>query len=159
MKTKETKPLTHAEALEKLRHFCAYQERSPKQVLAKMKRLEVPLAWYESLETALGEEGFLSESRYLHQYTRGKSRIKGWGPRKIAQHLQFELGKDVSLSDVLQKEDFETALQKLKKDLRKKYETLKGKQDLDLKGKLIRFCLSRGFEMEDGMRLVREVMG
>jgi SOS response regulatory protein OraA/RecX len=58
---------------------------------------------------------------------------------------------------VLQKEDFETALQKLEKDLRKKYESLKGKQDPDLKGKLIRFCLSRGFEMEDGMRLVRRV--
>ena len=32
--------------------------------------------------------GFLNEERFARAFARGKFRIKGWGPRKIAQGLQ-----------------------------------------------------------------------
>ena len=40
------------------------------------------------LVAELMADGYLSEERFARAYARGKFRIKGWGPRKIAQGLQ-----------------------------------------------------------------------
>jgi regulatory protein len=40
------------------------------------------------LVAELMAEGYLNEERFARAYARGKFRIKGWGPRKIAQGLQ-----------------------------------------------------------------------
>jgi regulatory protein len=155
---KEIKLLTYDEALEKLRHFCAYQERSRAQVIRKMKNLSVDPEFHENLLAAMEEEKFLDQQRYAAAYARGKSRIKGWGIRKITSHLKFELGEDFQPDLVNESADLEKARQKLLKDLEKKATALTQKQDPNIKSKLLRFCLSRGFEMEESMVVINTVL-
>lgn len=155
---KEIRLLTYDEALEKLRHFCAYQERSQAQVIRKMKILSVDTEFHENLLAALAEEKFLDQQRYAAAYARGKSRIKGWGIRKITSHLKFELGEDFLPDLVNESADLEKANQKLRRDLEKKAAILNQKQDPNKKAKLLRFCLSRGFEMEESIAVVNSVL-
>jgi regulatory protein len=155
---KEIRLLTYDEALEKLRHFCAYQERSQAQVIRKMKVLSVDTEFQENLLAALVEEKFLDQQRYATAYARGKSRIKGWGIRKITSHLKFELGDDFQSDLVNESADLEKARQKLRRDLEKKAALLTQKQDPNKKSKLLRFCLSRGFEMEESITVVNSVL-
>jgi regulatory protein len=155
---KEIRLLTYDEALEKLRHFCAYQERSQAQVVRKMKILSVDTEFQENLLAALVEEKFLDQQRYAAAYARGKSRIKGWGIRKITSHLKFELGDDFQSELVTESADLEKARQKLRRDLEKKATLLTQKQDPNKKSKLLRFCLSRGFEMDESIAVVNSVL-
>ncbi len=159
MKTKGPKVLTQIELLEKLRYFCGYQERSKKQVLLKMKALDCPEEWQESIIITLEEDNFLNQDRYKTAFVKGKSTVKGWGPNKIGAHLQFETGENVEVTAFLHPEDFQKALQKLKKDMEKKLAQLKAKSDPDTMGKLMRFALSRGFSFEDSKTVCQTLMG
>jgi len=158
LKAKEPKILSQNEALEKLKYFCAYQERSKKQVLTKMNSLACPEEWRESFIMELINGQYLNEDRYKNSYAKGKSTLKGWGPNKIEQHLQFETGENVDISSILKPEDFEKSRNKLKKDLEKKLAHLNPKADSDTMGKLIRFCLSRGFSFEDAKGICYSVV-
>jgi regulatory protein len=155
---KEIRLLSYDEALEKLRHFCAYQERSQAQVIRKMKVLSVDTEFHENLLAALVEEKFLDQQRYAAAYARGKSRIKGWGIRKITSHLKFELGEDFLPDLVNESADLDMAKNKLRKDLEKKAVVLARKQDKSIQSKLVRFCLARGFEMDESLAIVRIVL-
>jgi len=158
LKTEHVKTISEAEALEKLKHFCAYQERSRKQVVQKMKLLGHEEEWTERLLSLLEQENYLNEARFKASYIKGKSKIKGWGPKKIEQHLGFELGEKINVSQLLQKEDFEQAKLKMKRDMEKKYRTLSSKNDTQSYPKLLRFCLSRGFSMEDAQALAKDII-
>jgi hypothetical protein len=46
------------------------------------------------------------------------------------------------------------ALQKLERDLLKKLETLRTKEEPRLKEKLLAFCLSRGFDFDTSLKLI-----
>jgi len=155
--TREPKILTKEEALEKLRHFCGYQERSRKQVERKMNLLHIATENQEEILQVLELENFINQQRFTTQYARGKSRMKGWGMVKITRNLSFELGKDFDADLALESADLEMAKQKLRKDLIKKYQTLSTKADPDWKGKLLRFCISRGFEMEESLEEIKRM--
>lgn len=153
-KEKEKRPLTKAEALEKLRHFCAWQERSLQQVRQKMQRLELQEEWRDEILSALQDEKYLDPERFARSFVRGKSRMKGWGPEKIKAALARENVK-VPTEELLEFQ--EEALQKLRKELRKKW---KGeKLDRNGEARLIRFCLSRGYSLEVARRELTSLLG
>jgi len=154
---KEIRLLTYDEALEKLRHFCAYQERSQAQVIRKMKAISVDPEFHSNLLASLTEEKFLDQRRYAAAYARGKSRIKGWGIRKITSHLKFELGEDFQPDIINESADLEQARQKLMRDLVKKEALLEQKQEPNKTSKLVRFCLSRGFELEESLEIIKRL--
>ena len=83
------KVLTPEQAYAKIRHFCAFQERSHQEV--KMKLSGYGIAWADAnlLLSKLIEEGFLNEERFAKSYASGKFNIKHWGRIKIKQGLKF----------------------------------------------------------------------
>jgi len=149
LKAKEPGILTQNEALEKLRYYCGYQERSKKQVIQKMNSLMCQPEWQETLIESLTNENYLNETRYKASFIKGKSTLKGWGPIKISQHLSFETGENVDVASLLNPDDLTKARQKLTKDLKKKLLQLQSKDSTDIFGKLFRFSLSRGFSIVD----------
>ncbi len=137
-----------------MRHFCAYQERSKKQVMLKLVRLGAEDGWVERLLQILEQEDFINESRFQQAFIRGKARTKGWGPEKIRQRLFQELGRAPDEGLEINREDGKTAEQKMHKALQKKYDGLRQKQDPQWRARLIRFCMSRGFDWETAARLI-----
>lgn len=159
MKPREKKPLSQAEALEKLKTFCAYQERSKRQVVQKMRLLGTDKEWDQLLIDALISANYLNHVRYAEAFAKGKSRARGWGRQKIEQRLGFELGQEFDSQLHLAGVDEEAALKKLIRDAGKKRETLLKKGDKYLKAKLVQFCVSRGFGLDETLQLLATEFG
>jgi regulatory protein len=80
--------LNSAQALQRLEKYCAYQERSQKQVIQKCFDLGLNEELREEVLIHLIQHDFLNEERFVNAYVRGKSRIKSWGPEKILHGLR-----------------------------------------------------------------------
>jgi regulatory protein len=144
----QKKHLTKEQALQKLRQYCAYQERSHSEVLQKLWDLGVWRSEYDEIITSLIEDDYLNEERFAKAFVGGKFRMKDWGRKKIYYGL-----KEKGISDYLikraMKEIDEEAYRKTLQDLaEKKYESLKGEQYLVRKKKTMDYLLQKGFEPE-----------
>jgi regulatory protein len=80
--------MTTQEALQKLRKFCAYQERSPFEVERKLYSLKLPKERHDDVIASLMDENFLDEHRFAEAYVRGKLNQKYWAPMRIRMGLQ-----------------------------------------------------------------------
>jgi len=75
-------------ALEKLRKYCAYQDRCHKEVRTKLIQLQVYGDDLEEVMSHLISEDFLNEERFARSFARGKFRMKRWGRIKIKIELK-----------------------------------------------------------------------
>lgn len=75
------------EIAEKIRRYCAYQDRAESEVRLKLRQYEVTGGEAERMVAELKEEGFLDEERYVDSFVRGKINVKKWGIEKIKSHL------------------------------------------------------------------------
>jgi len=79
---------TVTEALEKMKKFCAYQERSQLEVRQKLYQSSFKGDDAEFVITELIKENFLNEERFARSFARGKFRIKQWSKLGIKLELQ-----------------------------------------------------------------------
>jgi regulatory protein len=75
-------------ALQKAKHYCAYQERCHSEVRDKLYSFKLHRNEVEQLLTQLIEEDYLNEERFAIAYAGGKFRIKSWGKEKIKYALK-----------------------------------------------------------------------
>lgn len=134
------------EALEKLRKYCAYQERSYKDVNQKMWDLELPMEWRDDIVLSLIKENFLNEERFARTYARGKFRMNKWGRVKITEGLKkHEVSKkciQLALTEIEEEEYFKV----LRETIEVKRASLKEKNQWKRKAAIYRFVVQRGFE-------------
>lgn len=138
--------ITEAEALNKAAAYCSAAEHCASEVRGKLKTWGMePHA--EAVIARLTEEGFINENRYAQSFTREKIRYNRWGRVKVAQALRLkEIPADIIRKTVgaFDEEEYEKILQQL---LQSKARTVSARSEYEKHGKLIRFALSRGFEM------------
>ena len=79
--------LSPEKAFQKIKHYCAYQERNHYEVREKLYGMGLFKKEVETLITRLIEEDYLNEARYAIQFAGGHFRLKKWGKIKI----RFEL--------------------------------------------------------------------
>lgn len=135
--------------LEKIKHFCAYQERCHSEVRSRLLEMKVYGAELEDFMVILIEENFLNEERFARAFARGKFSLKQWGRIKIKHELK---ARNISstLIQMAMKEidetDYERTLQQLTE---KKWETLRAEKNFFVKmNKLKNYLLQKGFEGE-----------
>jgi regulatory protein len=80
--------LTESELRLRISSYCAYQERSPKQVQEKLSTLNTDAIINERVIKWATDEKFVSESRFAKNYVRGKFHLKKWGRYKIKAGLK-----------------------------------------------------------------------
>jgi regulatory protein len=141
-------------ALEKLRSYCAYQERSQQEVRDKLYALGMNKDEVEQGVTVLISEGFVNEGRFAELYARGKHRTKRWGRIKIRMGLKKHGVSDVCIRRALDLLDHNEYMATLEKLLEVKRKSLGGKNDFKSKQALLRAGISHGFEPD----LVRDCM-
>ncbi len=91
------KPLSPDEALQKLENYCAYQERSPKEVRTKIAELGIHGEDAEHIWTVLVQDAYVNELRFAESYSRGKFRNNHWGRVRIRQELRL---RDISTENI-----------------------------------------------------------
>ena len=123
------------------------------------KHLKKVTIVYQEMQEKEIKMNIILYTTLIKAYSKGKSRIRGWGKQKIVQRLTFELGQDFDSEMHLEGVDEEAAQKKLVRDLGKKREILLKKQDKDLKTKLLNFCISRGFLFEESLKILQTEFG
>jgi len=153
------KQLTKEQALQKLRHYCAYQERSHSEVKDKLYQLGVWKKDHDEIIASLIEDNYLNEERFAIAFAGGKFRMKQWGRVKIRYELKQKQVTEYCIRKALKEIKEEDYLSVLNKLVAEKYASLKSEQYLVRKKKTMDFLMQRGFEPDLIMKALNEVMG
>lgn len=148
------KQLTKEQALQKLKHYCAYQERSHSEVKEKLYNLGVWKKDHGEIIATLIEENYLNEERFAIAWVGGKFRIKQWGRVKIKYELKQKQVSDYCIKKALKQIDEKEYLATLEKLAADKYDSLKGEHWLSRKKKTMDYLVAKGYEAD----LVRGVL-
>jgi regulatory protein len=153
----QKKFLTKEQALQKLRQYCSYQERSHYEVQQKLWELGVRRAEHDEIISVLIEEDYLNEERFAKAFAGGKFRMKEWGRKKIYYALKEKHVSEYSIKKAMKEiddEDYKKVLQELAE---KKYESLKAEQYLIRKKKTMDYLLQKGYEADLVTRVLNEL--
>lgn len=120
-------------AWQKIKHYCAYQERSHKEVKEKLYGFGLYKADVEMLLTQLIEENYLNEERFALAFAGGKFRMKQWGRQKIKYELKQKQVSDYCIKKALAAIDGEQYEKVLNKMATGKLNALKTEKNLLLK--------------------------
>jgi regulatory protein len=140
------KQVTVEQALQKLKHFCGYQERSHYETQQKLYSLGLYKKDVEILLSQLIEENYLNEERYATAFASGRFRIKQWGRIKIKYELQQHKVSSYNIAKALKSIDETDYLATLQALAEKKWTSLKSEQYLNRQAKTTSFLMQRGFE-------------
>lgn len=134
-------------ALQKLKHFCGYQERSHAEARQKLYSLGLFKTEVEELISRLIEEEYLNEERFARLFASGKSRIRGWGKQKIRYELRQKGVSAFCINQALSALDDTEYAAGFKRVAHKKWAALRGEKNIFVrKNKWQQFLLQRGFE-------------
>ncbi|MBR1992120.1 MAG: regulatory protein RecX [Bacteroidales bacterium] len=130
---------------DKVMKFCSYQERSRLEVRRKMAALKMPPAEAERLLADLVEMNFVSDERFAESFIRGKMNIKRWGKVKMRVELHQRGISDEIINQKFDEIDDEQYFA----NLRYLVEKWSRENPQGEKVKLMKFLLSKGYEMGD----------
>ncbi|MFN3530077.1 MAG: regulatory protein RecX [Bacteroidia bacterium] len=134
--------------LEKLKHYCAWQERCHSEVKAKLEQLKVPWQEHDAIIAALIAENFLNEERFSRLFARSKMHQKQWGKQKIVQALKAKRVSDYCIRMALKELESEDYAQALEIAARRKWQQLAAESPFSRRNKLARYLMAKGFESE-----------
>jgi regulatory protein len=134
-------------ALQKLRHYCAYQERCHAEVREKAYTLGMHKSEVEELVSALIQDDYLNEERFAMQFAGSKFRMKQWGRVKIQYELKQKQISPYCIKKALAVVDEEEYMATLEKLAAAKTAALKGETNMFIKKrKLQDYLLQKGYE-------------
>lgn len=136
------------QALLKAASFCAYQERTRKEVHQKLADWGIERANADGIVAELEEQKYLNEERFARVFAGSKFRQKKWGRLKIKQEMKMRgLPNDLiqmGLSEI-DGDDYESTLLDL---LTKKNREVRNDEPRTRQQKILRFGLSKGYESD-----------
>ena len=149
--------LSKEQALIKIQKYCAYQERSHKEVKDKLYSFGLWKEQVEDIILQLINDNFLNEERFAEAYARGKFKFKQWGKSKIKLKLKEKGVSDYCIKKGLAQIEEEDYLNTIAHLIEKKYVDYHPKNHgYKLKAKLINYLLQKGYEYEVVKQKVEE---
>jgi regulatory protein len=134
-------------ALQKIKHYCGYQERSHAEVKHKLYSLGLFEKEADELIARLIEEEYLNEERFSFAFASGKSRNNGWGRIKIRHGLEQKGISKFCIQKALQSLDESEYMAGFNRIADKKWLSLQSEKNIFVKkNKWQQFLLQRGFE-------------
>lgn len=146
MEALPNKSYTVEEATKRLMNFCAYRDRSHKEVEDKLREMKMIPAAQEQIIIKLIQDNFLNEERFAQSYARGKFRIKKWGKKRIVQELKFRKISKRNIETALKEIDEKDYIKTFYELAEKKVGTLKEEDLFRKKKKLADYLFSKGYE-------------
>lgn len=138
--------MTTKEALQKLEHFCAYQDRCHDEVVSKLYALKMSADEIDIIIVKLIEDNFLNETRFACSFARGKHRIKHWGKIRIVNELKIRhistANINLALKEISQ-DEYELTFNQL---AQKCWSNLIEGNSLKKRKKFCDYMLRRGYE-------------
>lgn len=155
----QRKILTKEEALQKLRQYCVYQERSHSEVQQKLYEMGIRKQDHDEIISTLIEEDYLNEERFAKAFAGGKFRMKDWGRKKIYYALKEKKVSEYNIKQAMKEIDETEYFKNLKELADEKYESLKDEQYLVRKKKTIDYLIQKGYEFDLVIKTLNEIGG
>jgi regulatory protein len=146
---------TPKQSLQKIKHFCAYQERCHSEVKEKLYGFGLNKNEVDQIISTLIEENYLNEERFAIQFAGGHFRTKNWGRVKIKYELKKKQISDYCIKKALQQIDEDEYLKTLDKLAEVKFNLLKAEKNIFVKKRKLQLYLQqKGYELD----LIKEVV-
>ena len=155
-RVKRTK--TAEQALASLQRLCARAERSSGDALRLMATWEVDPAKRQEVLQRLIADRFIDDRRYAEAFVREKTSLSSWGEYKIRATLKRKGISDEIIAEVCNSSETLHTTERLSQRLQRKARTYNYKTLYELKTKLLRHALSLGFQMDEALEGVEQVM-
>lgn len=134
------------EAISKIEHFCAYQERCHEEVISKLRSMKMESDEIDTIMVQLLDTNFLNEERFACSFARGKHRMKQWGKIRITSELKAKKITQrlivLALKEITT-EEYNATFHTLAE---RQWESMKETNTLKKRKKFCDFMLRRGFE-------------
>ncbi|MBO5889803.1 MAG: RecX family transcriptional regulator [Alistipes sp.] len=156
-KRPERKSKTAAQALQALMRLCSRAEKSSGDAIRLMRTWDVPETERQGVLNRLIELRFIDDTRYAEAYTREKSQLAGWGAKKIALHLRQKGVDREIIKDTLSALDSCEQQERLEDKLTKKLRATKANNRYELRGKLLRYAMSLGYEYDSAKDIIDKI--
>ena len=133
-------------ALSKARALCASREYCISEILTKLRHWGLGDEECENIIELLKQDNFINEERYALGFVADKFKYNKWGKLKIASQLMAKnIPGDMirKALDTIDNEIYKNTLSDLISAHRR---LVKARNHYDLKAKLLRYGLSKGFE-------------
>ena len=142
---------------DRLRRQCSRREYCMSDILKKaMTALEGDREAATKVLEILVSEKYVDDLRYATAYAREKAMISGWGETKIRYMLSAKRIDRSLVDQALTEIDASKADSRLQKLLENKAKTLKA--DPQIRLKLLRFALGRGYQYDDVVRVLQDIL-
>ena len=133
-------------ALSKAMNLCSQREYCREDIRSKLEFWGVEYDDSEKILEILIKENFINETRYASAFVRDKFKYNKWGKVKIAAHLKAKNIPGDIIRLALDNIDNEQYIKFIRELINGHRRTIKAKNQYDLKAKLLRYGLSKGFE-------------
>jgi len=133
-------------ALSKAMNQCSRRELCCSEVESKLETWGLQESDCQKIIDTLIHENFINEERYAQAFVKDKFNHNRWGRIKIASHLRAKYIAPGIISSALSSIDPESYRNIMKSIIDAHRRTVKAKNSYEMKAKLLRFGLSRGFE-------------
>jgi regulatory protein len=134
--------------LQKLEHYCSYQERCHVEVVEKLRGFAISEHEKDIIIVSLIHQNFLNEERFATIFTLSKFHQKKWGKIRIKIELKARKISNFLITKSLNEipnEEYESTFQVLSE---KYWESLIEKNTLKKRKKFCDFLLRKGWESE-----------
>ena len=148
--------ISSEQALNRLANYCSRAERCVQDVRRKLDAWEIAKDEQDKIIRRLQQEKFLDERRYCKAFVNDKSKYARWGAFKIKYALKKKQISEELIREALGNIDSEENLEQLRQLIEQKRKSVKGKNEWEIRQKLIRFAVGRGFSVEEVEKVLCE---
>ncbi|HIS33534.1 MAG TPA: RecX family transcriptional regulator [Candidatus Avirikenella pullistercoris] len=145
-------------ALSRLMILCSRAEKCEADARLLLARWDIGREEGEKIMERLIREGYVDNRRYAVAFVRDKAEYNGWGEHKITDALRRKGISSADIAFALQHIDRKEMREKLRKLLIKKRDSVIAGNEYELKGKLIRFALSKGFGYDEAVAMADDIL-
>ena len=133
-------------SLAKAMALCSHREFCLSDIRDKLQAWGVGDIDIEKIIYLLVKENFINEERYTRAFVRDKFNYNKWGKVKIEAHLRLKRISADAVKSSLNVIDNELYIKTIKNLISVHRRNIKAKSKYELKAKLLRYGLSKGFE-------------
>ncbi|MFN8239677.1 MAG: regulatory protein RecX [Bacteroidales bacterium] len=135
-------------AFKKAMALCAGREMCVSDVSSKLASWGLEPGESGKIIAMLVRDKFIDEERYARAFVNDKFRHNKWGKIKLAAELRRKKLNSQTIRDALAAIDETVYLETIRSLISNQRRRIKAKSNYELRGKLVRFMLSKGFESE-----------
>ncbi len=146
-------------ALSDLMRECAKSERSTGDALRLMARWGVEESARNGIVERLIEMKFIDNRRFAEAYAKDKMNISGWGTQRICRELRQKGIEQQTIAEVMESVvDKDSMRERLLRMMIKRERVTRYKDNYELKGKLLRYGATLGYEYSMVSDVIAEVV-